>query len=206
VLGAARAERPATASQTPSRVAGVAISPRTDEHASWRTRLLPRITGPAWGTAIAALLVVALLGGVAGGRLQQLASGTSGDSLAGVVGTVERVLESPSHRVVSLRSASGAAAGSVAWSQQDFAVLTSALTPPPAGEVYRCWLAWGDQAATIGEMDFAGSTAYWTGTTGSWASVTFEPGTRFLVTLEPAASPPPGAGPGPVILQADLSA
>jgi hypothetical protein len=61
---------------------------------------------------------------------------------------------------------------------------------------------WAGQADEIGEMDFAGSTAYWTGTAGSWASVTFEPGTRFEVTLE---SGPQAAGPvGPAVLSASL--
>jgi anti-sigma-K factor RskA len=51
----------------------------------------------------------------------------------------------------------------------------------------------------IGVIDFAGDTAYWTGSVAAWASVTLE------VTLEPAATPPSGSAPtGPVVLQADL--
>jgi anti-sigma-K factor RskA len=60
--------------------------------------------------------------------------------------------------------------------------------------------------AVIGQMDFGGATAYWTGSVGDWATLDVSDGTRFVVTLEPAASPAPNGGPtSPVVLQADLT-
>ncbi|HJW21405.1 MAG TPA: hypothetical protein VJ506_03140, partial [Candidatus Limnocylindrales bacterium] len=95
------------------------------------------------------------------------------------------------------------ASGSVAWSSGDFVVLTSALPAPPAGLVYRCWLQWAGQWAAVGSMDFAGSTAYWSGPTGTWARVLADPGTRFVVTAEAAGSA--GQAPaGAVLLEAGL--
>lgn len=184
------------------RAAPTASSRAGDVRASRWSALVAAISRPAWPAAVAALVVVALLSGLAGSRLQQLGGESSADSLVGVVSTVERVLESPEHRVVPLVTAAGAPAGSVAWSRQDFAVLASSLAVPPSGQVYRCWLVWDGAADEIGQMDFAGSTAYWTGTTGSWASVTFEPGTTFEVTLESGLTA--GSPQGQPVLSASL--
>lgn len=174
----------------------------------WRSLLkLDRPLGlgaPRWPVAIAAALVVALLGGVAGIQYERASKASADDSIAAVVATVDRVLTADQHRIVQLRTPAGTAAGSVAWSQRDFAVLASSLSTPPAGQVYRCWLQWAGQSASIGVMDFAGSTAYWTGSVGEWASVAFDPGARFIVTLEPDSGTAPGQPTSPAVLQADL--
>ncbi|MBI3751100.1 MAG: hypothetical protein HY263_05525, partial [Chloroflexi bacterium] len=56
----------------------------------------------------------------------------------------------------------------------------------------------------IGVMDFAGDTAYWTGSVGDWAAVAFDPGTQFVVTLEADGGMPPSSPTTPAVLVADL--
>lgn len=178
----------------------VARDPRADAPArrAWLAWLRPR-----WAPGLAAALAIALLGGVAGSQLQRWSGSTGDESVVAVVATLNRVLAADSHRIVPLRTAAGAAAGSVAWSRQDFAVLASTLTKPAAGTTYRCWLQWAGKSTAIGTMEFAGDTAYWTGSVGNWAAVAFDPGTRFVVTLE-AEGGKPSSPTTPAVLVADL--
>lgn len=159
---------------------------------------------PNWATGLAAALTIAILGGVAGSQLQRWSGANGSDSVVAVVATLNRVLAADAHRVVPLRTPDGAAAGSVAWSRQDFAVLASTLSKPAAGKTYRCWLQWAGKSAAIGTMDFAGDTAYWTGSVGDWAAVAFDPGTQFIVTLEAAGGLAPASPTTPAVLVADL--
>lgn len=158
---------------------------------------------PRWAAGLAAALTIALLGGVAGSQWG-LSQGNGGDSVVEVVATLNRVLAADTHRVVPLRTASGAAAGSVAWSRQDFVVLASTLTKPAAGRTYRCWLRWAGVSTAIGTMKFAGDTAYWSGSVGDWAAVAFESGTQFIVTLEADGDTVPSSPTTPAVLVADL--
>ena len=122
--------------------------------------------------------------------------------LSNAIAAVDRVLVAPEHWVVGLKDATGAAGGSISWSSQDLVVLTTALEPPPAGQRYACWLVEGDAAASmIGQMYFAGRTAYWVGSLDEWATFRIGPNTRFVVTL-----PQPGTTrfSGPIYLSADL--
>lgn len=163
---------------------------------------LPRLSAPQWSVGLAAALVIAIAGGFAGRALAPAGGGPDA-SMVAAVATLDRVLAAPDHHLVSLTTPAGAAAGSVGWSAQDFVVLTSALSAPPAGRTYRCWLQWAGKWTVVGEMEFAGTTAYWTGPTGDWAQLLADPGTRFVVTAESAATP--GERPaGAVILQASL--
>jgi hypothetical protein len=209
ILGAARSERasasarvePATMSAAPPSAASpmvLAPAPPASARSRWAT--------PRWASGIAAALIVALLGGLGGLVVGQQVGAGDATSMTAVVATVDRVLAAEPHWVVPLRTAAGTPAGSVAWSKQDFAVLTSALTAPASGHVYRCWLEWDGRWAVIGQMDFAGATAYWVGSVGDWATLNIDSGTRFVVTLDPAASPAPGSGPmSPGVLIANLA-
>ncbi len=171
---------------------------------SWLRRWTwPRLSAPQWAAGIAAVLVIAVLGGVVGSTLGRPAGGGDQGSLAAAMTTLDRVLAGPDHRVAQLHTSAGAAAGSVAWSASDFAVLTSSLSVPTDGRAYTCWLGWAGTWTKVGVMDFAGGTAYWTGPVGDWGATAADPGTRFVVTLEPAG--PAGEYPtGPVVLQATL--
>jgi Anti-sigma-K factor rskA len=158
-----------------------------------------------WPAAIAAALVLAVVGGAVGLQLGRRSGEEDAASMVGVVATLDRVLTAEPHWVAPLQAGT-ATVGSVSWSKSDFAVLTTALRPPADGRVYRCWLEHDGRWAVIGQMDFGGTTAYWTGSVGDWATLDVSDGTRFVVTLESSASPAPNGVPtSPIVLQADLS-
>ena len=106
-------------------------------------------------------------------------------ALTNIVAAVDRVLAAP-HKIVELRHPDGASAGSISWSRHDWVVLTTALTEPPAAQRYRCWLEEADSSVMVGEMHFAGGTAYWIASLDDWATWEIGPATRFVVTLEAA--------------------
>jgi hypothetical protein len=120
--------------------------------------------------------------------------------LEAVAASLNRVLRDPDHQVVDLRGADGTASGSLSWSSRDLVVLTTALEPPPADRVYRCWIERDGKRSPVGQMWFAGDTAFWNGTLDDWATTSFEAGGTFGVSLEPVAGP---AG-NPAVLVADL--
>ena len=104
-------------------------------------------------------------------------------ALTNIVAAVDRVLAAP-HKIVELRHPNGASAGSISWSRHDWVVLTSALTEPAADQRYKCWLVEADRSVMIGQMFFAGGTAYWIGSLDEWATPDIGPETQFVVTLE----------------------
>jgi hypothetical protein len=120
--------------------------------------------------------------------------------LTDVVAAVDRVLATD-HVLVALRTPAGAGAGSISWSRHDWVVLTTALTEPPAAQRYKCFLVDGDASVMVGEMAFAGGTAYWVGSLDAWATWEIGPATKFVVTLEAADAQ---TRTGATVLQADL--
>ena len=106
-------------------------------------------------------------------------------ALATAMAAVDRVLATPNHVVVQLQQPDGTNAGSISWSRHDWVVVTNALARPPAGSTYLCWLVEEDSAQMIGEMQFAGSTAFWAASVDNWATWEIEDDTRFVVTLQP---------------------
>lgn len=106
-------------------------------------------------------------------------------ALTNIVAAVDRVLAAP-HRIVELRHPDGTSAGSISWSRHDWVVLTTALTEPPADKRYKCWLVEADRSVMVGQMFFAGGTAYWIGSLDEWATWEISPETQFVVTLEAA--------------------
>ncbi|MES2211058.1 MAG: anti-sigma factor [Chloroflexota bacterium] len=145
-----------------------------------RRRLLP---------LVAVLGIVAITGGLVinqSTRLDEARRETA--ALEAVAATVDRVLQDPDHRVVDLRAADGTPAGSISWSSRDFVVLTGALPPPPAGSIYACWIERDGVRSPVGQMWFAGGTAFWTGSLQDWATTSFRGGT-FGISLEPVTGP-----------------
>jgi hypothetical protein len=122
-------------------------------------------------------------------------------ALSSAIAAVDRVLAAPDHRVVALTDTTGSPGGSISWSSRDLVVLTTALRPPPDGQRYRCWLLDGDTSTAIGNMYFAGRTAYWVGSLDEWATFRIGATTRFAVTLQEADAT---SFAGPVYLSADL--
>ena len=106
-------------------------------------------------------------------------------ALTNIVAAVDRVLASP-HKIVELRHPDGATAGSISWSRHDWVVLTTALTEPAGDQRYKCWLEEADRSVMVGQMHFAGGTAYWVGSLDEWATWEIGLETQFLVTLEAA--------------------
>jgi hypothetical protein len=165
-------------------------------------RQRPRMV--AWLGLAASIVVLAGAGLVTIDQVaQRSAAEADARALSGALAAVDRVLAEPDHRAVALRTPAGATAGSISWSSHDLVVLTTALSAPASNQRYRCWLVDGAHSVPIGWMEFAGQTAYWTGTLDEWATFQINPATRFVVTLEPAG----GTGKtGADVLSADLGA
>lgn len=122
-------------------------------------------------------------------------------ALSRALTAVDRVLAAPDRRIVELRNLAGLPAGSISWSSQDLVVLTTSLPPPGPDERYRCWLEENGKSVLIGAMNFAGRTAFWSGSLDEWATFQIGPDTRFVVTLEDAGAQ---VRAGPTVLSADL--
>jgi hypothetical protein len=160
----------------------------------------PRLV--AWLSLAASIVVLAGAGLVTVDQVNQRAAAQAdAGALTSALTAVNRVLAAPDHRAVALKTSAGAAAGSISWSSHDLVVLTTALTPPASGQLYRCWLEDGGNSVPIGWMDFAGPTAYWIGSLDEWATFQIGPSTKFVVTLEPAGST---TRTGADVLSADL--
>lgn len=165
------------------------------------------IAGRRFGIAGRLLPLVAVLGIVAVGagllldqasRLDRARGETA--ALEALAVTVDRILRDPGHRVVGLRGADGTATGSVSWSSRDIAVVALSLEPPPPDRVYSCWIERGGVRSPVGEMLFAGRTAYWNGSLDAWATTSFAGGGTFGISLEPVS----GSVGNPAVLAADL--
>lgn len=160
-----------------------------------------RLVGPRFLPLVAALAVLGVGGGYLVNQMGQLDRARADTAaLAGVTAALDRVMTDPQHRVVSLRATDGTTSGSVAWTSHDLVILTTALTPPPAGEVYRCWIERDGQRSPVGKMFFAGGTGYWTGSLDAWATTSFTAGTTFGISLEPVS----GSTGAPAVLVGDL--
>lgn len=151
---------------------------------------------------VAVLAVVAVGAGLLadrGARLDQVDREAAG--LEALAVTVDRVLRDPEHQVMALRTAEGTVAGSISWSRHDIVVLTTALEPPPPDRAYRCWIERDGVRSPVGQMWFSGDTAYWNGSLDEWATISFDGGGTFGVSLEPVEGPRGN----PAVLVADLS-
>ena len=167
-----------------------------------RLRLGMRRPSLSGALALVAVLAVAVVGGATlidqATRLDHARQETA--ALEAVTATVDRILRDPSHWVVDLRGVDGQVEGSLSWSNRDIVVLTTALESPSADRVYRCWIERDGTRSKVGEMWFAGGTAFWTGSLDEWATTSFEAGGTFGVSLEPVVGP---AG-NPAVLAAEL--
>ena len=182
---------------------GVQADPVRSVSRRWAMPLRVATTRPARRLLplVAVLAIAVLAGGTLlnqGARLDRSRAETA--ALETVTATLDRVLRDPTHRVVELRDAVGVAQGSISWSRQDLVVLTDALQPPGPGQLYRCWIERGGVRYPVGQMWFAGGTAYWTGSVDAWATTSFGAGGTFGVSLESVA----GAAVNPAVLVADL--
>lgn len=147
--------------------------------------------------ALAAALVAAIgLGGVLSQRIVDLSAARAElQEMTQAVAMLDRILAAEKHVVVALETADGTPGGVIAWNREEVVVLSTWLDRPPDGREYACWMEENGERWNVGSMQFSGSTAYWAGPLEGW-NATFDPGTRFGVSL----SPPAGGDPLPVLV------
>ncbi len=125
-----------------------------------------RLRAPVWIGAIAAVLVLGLVGGTL------ISSFTAPDgtmdpatALAAVTHEMSTLVAAGDARSVVLMDASNQPAGTLVMSASaDRMVVTaSGLAPPPSGSEYRCWVEIAGARRTLGTMWLAGRIAWWAG-------------------------------------------
>ncbi|MDP9482860.1 MAG: hypothetical protein M3P84_06520 [Chloroflexota bacterium] len=148
-----------------------------------------------WAAALAAVLVVALVGGgLLGLRLVDDQRAHAAALAALNTATLRVSAEPDALRVILVGAANGAGAaltGTLLFSAKTEELVVSApgLREPPAGQVFACWITLADGSrARLGTMDFGGGLAYWEG----WAEELKDagPGTTFGITLVDATGRP----------------
>jgi hypothetical protein len=150
----------------------------------------------AIGLVAAAAVAVALLAGGTAiqSRLDLQHARSANAALESVQASMSRILAQPGHTEVPLRAADGSTGGVLAWSDAEFAVLTSDLAAPGEGQTYRCWIELGGTRTVMGDLAFSGSTASWSGSMNGWQWY-FAPGATFGISLYSGA----GSSPAPVL-------
>jgi len=198
-LASLAAERPIVAPpELRDRIAAAVAVPVPVRAAPTRSAMPTRLPWRRVLPLVAALAI--LIGGLGLVRDQQVrleSARAEAAALEAVTATLDRLLADPAHWVVTLATADGTPAGTLAWSTREIVVMTGALTAPPAGSVYRCWLERAGVRTPVGTMVFAGSLATWSGSLDDWATIDLSAGGRFGVSLEPMAGS--GARTAPVL-------
>lgn len=175
-------------------------TPTSSGEAAPRRRWRPPHVRGAYLTLAAAVIVAVVAGGIAIDRGRQLdATRSEVVELTTATATLDRVLAEPDHWVATLRAVDGSAGGTLAWSDTEVVVLTSALPAPAAGAIYRCWIEHDGQRSPVGTMSFAARIGYWAGEMGAWGGPP-KPGSRFGVSLVSAD----GGGTSSAVLVAQL--
>jgi hypothetical protein len=145
--------------------------------------------GP-WLAALAAAIVIAVAGtavlvGVA--RDRQGADLTEEiSSLRDVAMWTIRVDGQPDARHVALAAAAGGGpTGTLIFSPSstDVVVVATGLTPPAAGQEYRCWVETGGRRQRVGRMFLGADLFYWVGRASSLTGL--GPGSTFGISLVP---------------------
>lgn len=160
-----------------------------------------RLATPAWIGAVAAALVI----GVVGGNLLAGAGAPAGNAdpataLAAVARETAALLEAGDARQVALLDGAGAAGGTLVLSPSaDRIVVTAADLPAPsAGAKYRCWVEIDGVRTVLGSMWWAGDVAWWSGSVALPADL--PPGVAYGVSLVEGDA----SGPGTVVLKGEL--
>ena len=160
-----------------------------------------------WPAAVAAALVICLVGGALVGR--QLAPSTASPdegalALAAVARETANLMAAPDAQTVVLRDADGQPRGSLVAAQSlgRMVVTATDLPEPGPGLVYRCWVEANGKRTPLGQMWSASDVYWWSGPAELPDGA---PGTmKFGVSLAAAHAPSPGTGPAatpvPVLL------
>ena len=187
----AAADRPAAPANEPGTTPSPVSTPAPASRRATAGRLPLRRGLVPW-IAVAAALVIALgAGSMAWTRTRDLdRAQVENAGLTDTMATMNRVLATPAHWVVTLRTPDGTAGGTMAWSGAEIAVVTTAVSSPNSDQSYRCWVERDGVRTPIGPMWFSGSTGYWAGPIEAWGAL-LVPGARLGVSLVPAAGGPP---------------
>ena len=141
-----------------------------------------------WIAAIAAAVVLSVAASTTfmnaqlDARLAEQARAIGG--LEAVTTATLTLTAQPDVRRVALASVDGTStSGSLLFSPRttELVVVAEGLTPPPAGQEYRCWVQDDAGRQVVGRMYFAGALAYWVGDTPGVGALT--PGATFGVSL-----------------------
>jgi hypothetical protein len=131
-----------------------------------------------WAATIAAAIVLSVVSTslIVGGRVDSQLAGQAEQisALEEVTTATLSVTAQPDARHVALAGASGATpSGSLAFSPSiaQLVVVTTGLTPPPAGMEYRCWVEIAGSRHAVGKMFFSQDLAYWVGWTPAISGV-----------------------------------
>src|SRR5262245_30358998 len=127
-----------------------------------------RWLGYATTIAAAVLLSVVTTTAVVNNRVdnEMAAQNAQMVALESVTAATMGVSGEPDAEHVDLRSVdSSATTGDLVYSPStlELVVVAKGLTPPPAGQEYRCWVMVNGQRERIGKMFFSAHLAYWTG-------------------------------------------
>lgn len=164
---------------------------------------VPRVTTPrrraplGWAAAIAATLVVGLLGGAL--LVRTAAPDGNGDpavALDQVARETTALLAAGDAREVVLIDSAAAAAGTLVLSPSAgrMVVTATGLAAPPRGSEYRCWVEVAGSRRALGAMWWAGDVAWWAGDVAIPADL--PSGVVYGVSLVEKGAP----GPGTVVL------
>lgn len=122
-----------------------------------------------WMAAIAAAVVLSVVATsvIVGGRVDErlaIQTNTIGALQKVAIATL-KVTAEPDARRVALAGTEAGLAGDLIFSPStaDLVVVATGLTPPPAGQEYRCWVEQAGQRQRVGKMYFSDDLAYWVG-------------------------------------------
>lgn len=124
-------------------------------------------TALGWVAAIAAVTLVSVIAtsAIVGSRLDErfTAQAEKIEALEQVTLATLEVTAQPDVERVALAGAG--ATGSLVYSPTttELVVVASGLTPPPAGQEYRCWVEQAGDREGVGKMFFSDDLAYWIG-------------------------------------------
>lgn len=122
-----------------------------------------------WAAAIAAAAVLSVAATLVmvGWRVDERLANQANtiESLERVTTATLQVTAEPDARRVALAGTDPGLAGSLVFSPStsELVVVATGLTPPPAGQEYRCWVERAGKRDRLGKMFFSGDLAYWIG-------------------------------------------
>jgi hypothetical protein len=122
-----------------------------------------------WMAGIAAAVVLSVVATsiIVGSRVDERLAAESEmvEALQTVAIRTLQVTAEPDARRVALAGQTSAIEGDLVFSPRtsELVVVATGLTPPPAGQEYRCWVEQAGKRQRVGRMFFSDALAYWVG-------------------------------------------